>query len=96
MMPMHSVQGKLKNLDFLNDDDKKTSNKSKPAKKKTGNKPKTSAKRAARDDKFGFSGNQCGSKPNTKGSFLEVNKKTMKKGGYFVDVIYVFLNSILK
>lgn len=73
-------KGKLKNLDFLNDD--KETQQSKPKKKQLakGTKPKVSAKRQARDAKFGFGGKKRGSKRNTAESHLGINKKTMKKG----------------
>lgn len=74
-------KGKLKNLDFLNDD--KEVQQSKPKKKQLakGGKPKVSAKRAARDAKFGFGGKKRGSKRNTQESHLGINKKTLKSGG---------------
>uniref|UniRef100_A0A336LS32 CSON002514 protein n=1 Tax=Culicoides sonorensis TaxID=179676 RepID=A0A336LS32_CULSO len=76
-------KGKLKNLDFLNDDTEPSSSQHKPMKKKqlSKGKPKVSAKRVARDAKFGFGGKKRGSKRNTQESHLGINKKTMKKGG---------------
>lgn len=76
-------KGKLKNLDFLNDDKEAQQSHAKQPKKKQlakGAKPKISAKRAARDAKFGFGGKKRGSKRNTQESHLGINKKTMKKG----------------
>lgn len=76
-------KGKLKNLDFLNDDKEAQQAQMKPKKKQLakGGKPKVSAKRVARDAKFGFGGKKRGSKRNTQESHLGINKKTLKKGG---------------
>lgn len=76
-------KGKLKNLDFLNDDKEAQQASTKPKKKQLvkGKAPKVSAKRQARDAKFGFGGKKRGSKRNTAESHLGVNKRTMQKGG---------------
>lgn len=73
-------KGKLKNLDFLNDDKEAQQAHTKPKKKQLakGGKPKVSAKRAARDAKFGFGGKKRGSKRNTQESLLGIKKKSMK------------------
>ncbi|XP_063706943.1 probable rRNA-processing protein EBP2 homolog [Culicoides brevitarsis] len=74
-------KGKLKNLDFLNDDKEAAQAHQKPKKKQLAKgKPKVSAKRQARDAKYGFGGKKRGSKRNTAESHLGINKRTMKKG----------------
>lgn len=71
-------KGKLKNLDFL-DDEKKVGGaggKSGKAKRSQG-----AAKRKARDAKFGFGGKKRGLKQNTKASSMDSDFKGKKKAG---------------
>jgi rRNA-processing protein EBP2 len=74
-------KGKLKNLDFLDDDER-------PMKRGTPNKNRgkkpVSQKRKNRDDKYGFGGKKRGLKRNTADSSAEIDGKSRrigKKGG---------------
>lgn len=64
-------KGKLKNLDFLDDDEKKPRGRSKP---KHLNK-----KQKEKESKFGRGGRKSGMKRNTKESAMETNDFSMKK-----------------
>lgn len=78
-------KGKLKNLDFLEDDKDKGGN----AKKGGHKKGTRSEKRQDRDKKFGFGGKKRGNKRNTKQSSAGIvknkrlgkSRRTQKKGG---------------
>lgn len=69
-------KGKLKNLDFLEDDNNNKSNKQKG---KGRPKPKLNKKRQEKDKQFGFGGKKKGSKRNTKESALETSEFSARK-----------------
>lgn len=66
-------KGKLQNLDFLDDDKKKTQ------RNKKGGRPKPNKKRQERDQKFGFGGKKKGIKRNSKDSAADTRDFSMKK-----------------
>lgn len=70
-------KGKLKNLDFLNDEKPKGGKKA----AKKGGKGKPGAKRVARDEQFGYGGKKRGSKRNTKDSLMGIKKPKKAAGG---------------
>lgn len=79
-------KGKLKNLDFLDDERDAAPKKKTKDNKKTRGKPNVSTKRKARDDKFGFGGRKKGSKRNTADSHLEKTPKALWKKSQKVSV----------
>lgn len=67
-------KGKLKNLDFLDDDSKGKNSKVRPKKRQHVNK-----KQQEKDNKFGFGGKKRGIKKNTKESAMETKDFSLKK-----------------
>ena len=68
-------KGKLKNLDFLDDDKDAKSGKRGPIKRGA------SKKQQAKDKKFGFGGKKKGSKRNDKDSSMETSEFKLNRGG---------------